>query len=108
VEQGSFSFFQIDMLISLGVPTNSTECTNACYIMLFVSVAQSHIVSLLTASEQGPMTWLVALGSADQLRMSCVVRDKTVHIMLHTQHTRLDIPTETCLKVVGSCSPSEI
>ena len=91
MEQGSFSFFQIDMLISLGVPTNSTECTNACYIMLFVSVAQSHIVSLLTAAEQGPMTWLVCLGSADQLRMSCVVRDKTVLIMLHTQHKRLDM-----------------
>ena len=91
MEQGSFSFFQIDMLISLGVPTNSTECTNARYIMFFVSVAQSRIVSLLTAAEQGPMTWLVCLGSADQPRMSCVVRDKTVHIMLHTQHKRLDM-----------------
>ena len=54
------------------------------------------------------MIWLVCLGSADQPRMSCVVRDKTVHIMSHTQHTRLDISTETCLKDVGSCSPSEI
>ena len=59
------------------------------------------------ADKQGPMSWLVCLESVDLPRMSRVVRDKMMHIMLLTQHTIRNTPIETCLKVAVSSSPVE-
>ena len=46
------------------------------------------------ADKQGPMSWLVCLESVDLPRMSRVVRDKMMHIMLLTQHTIRNTPIQ--------------